>query len=145
MNRILYDYAILVTQSCDILHAKDYLFVMLERADEKIRTLTASQADPLTASQSGLFTEDEFKKWIVNNLHPRFHFLESFTDEAGKLIELVANFRQVFTLRADYVREKLLPEGHRTLAMQDMYGTELGNRFGYFFSRVATDRNMQSL
>jgi hypothetical protein len=137
MHHMLYDHAVIVTQTCDMPHAKDYLFVVCETAEQVVRTLTEGQSSP--------FTEEEFRKWIVSNLHPRYHFLEQFENNGSFLIpELVANFRRVFTLRAEYVREKLLPEQHRVLSMHDIYGAELGNRFGHFFSRVATERNMIS-
>lgn len=137
MDYQLFDYAVLLTQTCDIHSAKDYLFVVLENAEALVRNLKESQGNPIT--------ESEFRTWIVNNLHPRFHFLERYEHNGAEIIpELVANFRRVFTLRAEYVIKKLMPDGHRLISMHDCYRAELGNRFGHFFSRVATEKNMES-
>lgn len=131
-------YAILATQTCDIGHAKEFLFVVATTANEVIDALKANPDRPIS--------EGEFRTWIVTNLHPRYHFFERYTDEDRVIIpELVANFRRPFTLRSEYVFDKLLPEGHRLLTLEGIYGAEFGNRFGQYYSRVATERNMESI
>jgi DNA-binding cell septation regulator SpoVG len=131
-------FAILATQTCDIARANEFLFIVAMPAEQVLQDLAKNIEHPMS--------ETEFRTWIVNNLHPRYHFFEQF-DSDGKIIipELVANFRSPFTLRSDYVNEKLLPDGHRVLCLEEMYGADFGNRFGHYFARVATDRNMQSL
>jgi hypothetical protein len=131
-------FAILATQTCDIARAKEFLFIGATPAEQVVQALAASDEHPMS--------EAEFRTWIVNNLHPRYHFFEQFDLDSKVIIpELVANFRRPFTIRSDYVNEKLLPEGHRILCLEEIYGAEFGNRFGQYFARVATDRNMQSL
>ncbi len=131
-------YAILATQTCDIYRAKELLFVGATLASEQLTALEENEEHPIT--------ELEFRHWIVNNLHPRFHFFEQFEDNGNIIIpELVVNFRRPFTLRSEYVIEKLMPDGHRLLCLNEIYTAEFGNRFGQYFTRVATDRNMQSI
>jgi hypothetical protein len=132
------EFAILATQTCDIARANELLFIAATTAEQVVQALETSDEHPMS--------EGEFRTWVVNNLHPRYHFFEQF-DFDGKVIipELVANFRRPFTLRSNYVKEKLLPDGHRILCLEEIYGAEFGNRFGQFYARVATDRNMQSL
>lgn len=131
-------FAVLATQTCDIPKAKELLFVSATLADEVAKALATSEEQPLS--------EEEFRHWIVRNLHLRFHFFERFEVD-GRLVipEIVANFRSPFTLRSDYVKEKLIPDGHRILCMQAVYSAEFGNRFGQYYARVATDRNMESV
>lgn len=135
------DFAVLITQTCDISSAKDFLFVVAVPAKDAAETLLNDPSSPIT--------EEEFRKWIVKNRHIRYHFLEEFSvneDRERKVIlpELVVNFRRPFTLRADYVIEKLVVDGHRILSLQDIFSAEIGNRFGYYYSRIATDRQMIS-
>lgn len=131
-------YAVLATQTCDIARAKELLFVVATPASEQVTALEANPDHPVT--------EAEFRNWIVNNLHPRYHFFEQYMVEGRIVIpELVVNFRRPFTLRSEYVFEKLLPDGHRVLCLEEIYSAEFGNRFGQYFARVATDRNMQSI
>lgn len=131
-------FAILATQTCDIEHANEFLFIVAMPAEEVAQALEANIEHPIS--------ETEFRRWIVNNLHPRYHFFEQFELNGQVIIpELVANFRRPFTLRSEYVNEKLLPDGDRILCLEEMYGAEFGNRLGHYFARVATDRNMQSL
>lgn len=131
-------FAILATQTCDIARTRELLFINAMPAEQVGLDLAKNIEHPMS--------EAEFRRWIVNNLHPRYHFFEQFNLD-GKIIipELVANFRSPFTLRSEYVNEKLLPDRHRILCLEEIYGAEFGNRFGHYFARVATDRNMQSL
>lgn len=131
-------FAVLATQTCDIVRAKEFLFVVAMLASEQVSDLEANPDHPLT--------EAEFRNWIVPNIHPRYHFFEQYEVDGRVVIpELVVNFRRPFTLRSEYVLEKLLVDGHRVLCLEDIYSAEFGNRFGQYFSRVATDRNMESL
>ncbi len=131
-------YAVLATQTCDIPRTKEFLFVAARPA--------AEHADALAAGDEHSMSEDEFRTWVVKNLHPRFHFFEQYEVEGRIIIpELVVNFRRPFTLRSEYVLEKLLPDEHRILCLNEIYSAEFGNRFGQYFARVATDRNMQSI
>jgi hypothetical protein len=130
-------FAVLATQTCDIPRTKEFLFVAAYPATERADALETSGEHPMS--------EDEFRNWVVKNLHPRFHFFEQFVAEGRIIIpELVVNFRRPFTVRSEYVREKLLPDGHRVLCLSEIYSAEFGNRFGQYFARVATDRNMES-
>lgn len=132
-------YAVLATHSCDVSKATEFLFVSAMPAEAVARALAGGEAQ---------MSDQEFRNWIVKNLHPRYHFFERFvagTEPEIEIIpELVVNFRNPFTLRAEYVKEKLMPD-HRVLCLQEIYGAEFGNRFGQFYSRVATDRNMESI
>ncbi len=132
-------YAVLATQTCDITRAKELLFVVATHATELVAALEASPEHPMS--------EGEFRSWIVNNLHPRYHFFEQYVVDGRIIIipELVVNFRRPFTLRSEYVLEKLLPDRHRVLCLEEIYSAEFGNRFGQYYSRVATDRNMESI
>lgn len=131
-------FAVLATQTCDIARAKELLFVVAMLASEQVADLEANPDHPVT--------EAEFRNWIVPNIHPRYHFFEKYEADGRVIIpELVVNFRRPFTLRSEYVLEKLLVDGHRVLCLEDIYSAEFGNRFGQYFSRVATDRNMESL
>lgn len=134
-------YAVLITQTCDLSSAKEFLFVVAALAETTAEALKNDLDNPLT--------DVEFRNWIVRNRHIRFHFFEQFViEEQGEkkviLPELVVNFRSPFTLRADYVKERLLSD-HRILSLTDLYSAEIGNRFGYYYSRVATDRQMISI
>ncbi|MGO9612951.1 MAG: hypothetical protein ACLPX5_07950 [Dissulfurispiraceae bacterium] len=130
-------YAVLATQTCDVAHAKELLFVVATTADVVVATLIANPGRPIS--------EGEFRTWIVTNLHPRYHFFEQYRHDDHVIIpELVANFRRPFTLRSEYVVEKLIPDGHRVLSLEGIYSAEFGNRFGQYYSRVATERNMES-
>lgn len=131
-------YAVLSTQTCDITRAKEFLFVVATPASELVSALEANPEHPVS--------EGEFRSWIVNNLHPRYHFFEQHVMDGRIIIpELVVNFRRPFTLRSEYVLEKLLPDGHRLVCLEEIYSAEFGNRFGQYYSRVATDRNMESI
>jgi len=132
-------FAILTTQTCDIQRAKELLFVSASLASDLVAALVETEDRPISA--------EEFRNWIVPNIHHRYHFFEQFMDDDGNIImpEIVANFRRPFTLRSDYVKEKLIPDGHRLLCLEEIYSAEFGHRFGQYYSRVATDRNMQSI
>ncbi len=130
-------YAVLATQTCDISRAKDLLFVVATPAEELVRILNDNEENPIS--------EQEFRNWIVRNLHPRYHFFEQFMiDEQIVIPEMVVNFRRAFTVRTEYIVEKLIPDGHRVLCIEEIYRAEFGNRFGQYYARVATERNMQS-
>ena len=131
-------YAVLATQTCDIARAKELLFVVATTASEAGGRSRSVPDHPVS--------ETEFRNWIVINFHPRLHFFEKVEVDGVVIIpELVVNFRRPFTLRSEYVLEKLLVDGHRVVCLEDIYSAEFGNRLGQYFSRVATDRNMESL
>ena len=133
-----FSFAVLATQTCDVGRAKELLFVGASLASELFDALVENAAQSISAC--------EFRNWIVTNLHPRYHFFEQFSFEDHIIMpEILVNFRSPFTLRADYVKEKLISDGHRLLCLEEIYSSEFGNRFGQYYARVATDRNMESI
>jgi hypothetical protein len=142
---ILTEYAIVLSQDCDLTQDHDVRFV--KPNPDSDRLLPSVLLTPvLTATQVfARIANNNKKQWerlnIEKNKNERFHFLQKVEPASDRLNEelpeLVIDFKRYFTLPTDELYRRIeLGEAQRRCVLLSPYMEHLSSRFAYYLSRV---------
>jgi hypothetical protein len=142
---IVFRYAVILTQDCEL--AQDHYVRFVERKDSSDKLIPGVLlAEAYTADEMlGRIADNSKKQWerlnISKNKNERFHFLQKV--EAGcdrlneELPELAIDFKRYFTVPTDELYRRIeLAETQRRCVLVSPYLEHLSSRFAYFLSRV---------
>lgn len=139
------EYAIILSQDCDL--AQDYDVRFVKPNPDSDRLLLSVLLTPVsTATQMfARIANSRQREWdrlnIAKNKNERFHFLQHVEPASDRLNEelpeLVIDFKRYFTLPTDEVYRRIeLGEARRRCVLVSPYMEHLSSRFAYYLSRV---------
>ncbi len=144
MSKILFPYAVVLTQDCDL--AQDYAFREEERPTRDKWLISVLVAPAYNAEH--VFAGDHLSeieiasvpisrdrspgRLLKNNETPRYHYLE-FPPEI-RLVPLVIDFKHYFSVPVPYLTE--LKKTNFVCKVSGLYREDISHRFASFLSRI---------
>jgi hypothetical protein len=150
VNEVIYDYAVVLTQECDLEQDYNYRTRNNGDHDKYIPMILMAPAylaeslrrgDHLTGygQQMQRINSDDWGK-VKRNGNKRYHYLKM---DVGKNVpELVIDFKHFFTMSRDMIYNKVMDDSYKA-SLTILYREDLSQRFCNFISRIAIPDNLR--
>ena len=150
IRKIVFPYAIILTQECDLTHDFSFRFNKQKNGDKILLSVLAapiynadhvSNGEHLSQIRDRPMQEIKMKRknkfttgWkkLIQNETPRYHYLE-FPNEIA-IVPSVIDFKHYFSVNLDYLYE--MRQNNFLCKVSELYREDISHRFAGFLSRI---------
>lgn len=151
VSKIVFPYAIILTQECDLTHDFTFRFNKQKNGDKILLSVLAapiynaehvSNGEHLSQIRKRPMQEIKMKRkgsfttsWnkLIQNETPRYHYLE-FPNEVPFMVPSVIDFKHYFSLNVEYLYE--IRQENFLCKVSELYREDISHRFASFLSRI---------